>query len=386
MQKRVTILGSTGSVGRSTLSVIDSNSDKFKVKALAARSNAKLLIEQVHKFCPEVVAVVDETSANEVRDAVADCEVLTGIDSLSTVAMMPADTVMCALVGSVGLHPLLAAIQSGNTVAVANKEPFVMAGGIIIEQAKKSKVDILPVDSEHSAVFQCLVGNNKQHVNCIYLTASGGPFYGKGRWELKNITPEQAMRHPTWAMGPKISVDSATLMNKGLEIIEAMWLFGLRCDQVQVLIHPQSIVHSIVEFIDGSMLAQLGVTDMRAPIAYALNYPERRAAPAMRLDLANLTSLQFSKPDMESFRCLALARTAAEKGGTAPAVLNAANEVAVEYFCLGSLNFLQIADVVEQTLDQCTISAADDLDVILEADRMAREYASTIIKKMDASR
>ncbi len=384
MVKRISILGSTGSIGRNVLDVIRRNPQAFKVEALAARGNAGLLREQILEFHPSLAALHHMEAAEALRDSDPGCTILSGLEGLKEVAVCPADLLVNALVGAVGLHPLLAAISAGNHVAIANKEPLVMAGKYILEEARHAGIHVLPIDSEHSAIFQCLHGNRREDVRCVHLTASGGPFYDKSLEELHHITPEQAMRHPTWNMGSKISVDSATLMNKGLEIIEAMWLFGLRSDQIQVVIHPQSIVHSMVEFNDGNLLAQMGKTDMRLPIAFALSFPERLPAlQDMRLDVTSLTKLSFSAPDDSAFPCLRLARKAAQAGGTAPAVLNAANEIAVELFCVGKIAFNTIAEIVGQTLERCDISSEYSLDAILEADRTARECARAIARTME---
>lgn len=382
MTKHISILGSTGSIGKNTLDVIRKNPERFKVKVLTARGNIALLQKQIEEFQPALVALNDANAAQELQLLGARCMVLSGPEGLAEAAAFPVDLVVSALVGAAGLQPLLAAIRAGNQVAIANKEPLVMAGDLILEEAQRHAVQLLPIDSEHSAIFQCLQGNKVQDVHCVHLTASGGPFYGRSAAELRAITPEQAMRHPTWDMGAKISVDSATLMNKGLEIIEAMWLFGLRSDQIHVIVHPQSIIHSLVEFNDGSMLAQLGVTDMRLPIAFALNFPERLPAPNRRLDLASLSALHFREPEEDAFPCLGLARRAAATGGTAPAVLNASNEVAVELFCAGRIGFTDIAEIVRNTLEHCAVSSDASLENVLEADMSAREYALAIAQTM----
>ncbi len=382
--KRISILGSTGSIGRNALELVRRNSDRFSVAVLASRSNISLLCEQIREFRPELVAVYDEGAAVELRRVMPGCRVLSGEAGLIEAAAAKVDIALCAVVGAVGLRPLLAAIEAGNHVAVANKEPLVMAGDYVMAQAVRHGVNVLPVDSEHSAIFQCLRGNAHGDVNRIYLTASGGPFYGKSREEQRHITPQQAMRHPTWNMGAKISVDSATLMNKGLEIIEALCLFKVRSEQVEVVIHPQSVIHSMVAFRDGSVLAQLGVTDMKSPIAFALAYPERLDAPQeMMLDVTSLAGLTFGKPDYASFPCLALAREAAAVGGTSPTVLNGANEEAVAAFCEGRIGFLDIAAVVEETMNKCTASQERSLEAVFEADREARVAAVSAIKKME---
>jgi 1-deoxy-D-xylulose-5-phosphate reductoisomerase len=364
--------------------VVRRNPERFSVAVLASRSNVSLLREQIQEFHPELVAVYDEAAAAELRRIMPECRILSGESGLIEAAAMKVDIALCAVVGAVGLRPLLAAIEAGNHVAVANKEPLVMAGDYVMAQAVRYGVDVLPVDSEHNAIFQCLRGNASEDVERIYLTASGGPFYGKSREEQQHITPQQAMRHPTWNMGAKISVDSATLMNKGLEIIEALCLFKVRSEQIEVVIHPQSVIHSMVAFKDGSILAQLGVTDMKAPIAFALAYPERLTAPQeMRLDVTALAGLTFGKPDYASFPCLALAREAAALGGTAPTVLNGANEEAVAAFCAGRIGFLDIAVIVEETMEKCPISKERSLDAVFETDREARIVAVSAIKTME---
>lgn len=382
--RRITVLGSTGSIGRSALDIARRHPDRFTVEALAARNDAERMAEQIREFRPRVAVLSDPAAAARLRAMDPGCPVLGGPEGLAEAAALPADTVLCAVVGAVGLAPLLAALDVGNRVAVANKEPLVMAGRLVMERARARGVDVLPVDSEHNAVFQCLQGHDPADVRCIHLTASGGPFYGRTREQMRDITPEQAAKHPTWRMGEKISVDSATLMNKGLEIIEAMWLFGLPLEKIEVVIHPQSTVHSLVEFNDGNILAQLGVTDMRTPIMHALMYPERAPGPVARLDLAGLGALTFHAPDFEAFPCLALARDAAAEGGTATAVLNAANEEAVAAFCAGRIPFLAIGGVVENTRALCPATADWDLESVLDADRRARETAGGLIARMES--
>ncbi len=382
--RRITVLGSTGSIGRSALDIARRHPDRFTVEALAARSDAERMAAQIREFRPRVAVLSDHAAAARLRAMDPGCPVLGGPEGLAEAAALPADTVLCAVVGAVGLAPLLAALDAGNRVAVANKEPLVMAGRLVMERARARGVDVLPVDSEHNAVFQCLQGHDPADVRCIHLTASGGPFYGRSREQMRDITPEQAAKHPTWRMGEKISVDSATLMNKGLEIIEAMWLFGLPLEKIEVVIHPQSTVHSLVEFNDGNILAQLGVTDMRTPIMHALMYPERAPGPVARLDLADLGALTFHAPDFEAFPCLALARDAAAEGGTATAVLNAANEEAVAAFCAGRIPFLAIGGVVENTRALCPATADWDLESVLDADRRARETAGGLIARMES--
>lgn len=375
MASRVSILGSTGSIGRQALDVVRQGPGDFVVEALAAHSNAALLIEQALEFKPRLVAVSHAPSAAAVRDALPGVEVIVGPDAPSEAAARHADTVLCAMVGAAGIRPILAAIAAGNTVAIANKEPLVMGGRIIMEAARSAGVNVLPVDSEHNAIFQCLMGHPLESVHCIHLTASGGPFYRKSREELRHVTPEQAARHPNWDMGVKISCDSATLMNKGLEVIEAMWLFDLPLEKIEVIIHPQSIVHSMVEFTDGGILAHLGPTNMRFPIQFALTWPNRVQSPLGRLDLANMRELTFAAPDFTEFPCLAYALEAARIGGTAPAILNAANETAVAAFCAKRIEFLDIGAVVRAVLDSVEFRTDDALETVLAADAEARREA-----------
>lgn len=380
--KRISILGSTGSIGRNALEVVRRYPGRFEVTALAAHSNIRLLKKQIEEFRPQYAAVADANAAAGLDAKSLGITLWKGPESLSHAASVCVDTVLCAVVGAVGLRPLLAAIESGNHVAVANKEPFVMAGRLIMERAQAKGIHILPVDSEHNAIFQCLHGHDKRDVRCIHLTASGGPFYGRPRNTLETVTPDEATRHPTWDMGAKISVDSATLMNKGLEIIEAMWLFGLPENLIEVVIHPQSIVHSLVEFNDGSILAHLGVTDMKFPILFALTWPERVEYPMQRLDLTTLRELTFAAPDFQAFPCLGYARHAAAEGGTAPAILNAANEAAVTAFCERRLPFLRISDIVREVREQRPASQEYGLEAILAADTEARERAEILIARV----
>jgi len=306
-------------------------------------------------------------------------QVLAGPSGLEELASVDADVTLCAMVGAAGLKPVLAAIDRGKRVALANKEPLVMAGQLIMQRARERGAEVIPVDSEHSAIFQCLHGHKADDVWCIHLTASGGPFYGRPADSLRRVTPEQATRHPTWDMGEKISVDSATLMNKGLEIIEAMWLFGMRLEQIQVVIHPQSIVHSLVEFCDGSILAHLGPTDMKFPIQLALTWPDRARPPMGRLDLTELPPLTFAAPDFSEFPCLEYARSAARAGGTAPALLNAANETAVRAFCERRIQFLQIGEVVRETMEAAEPVHEVTLETVMAADRDARRHAAEYV-------
>lgn len=379
--RRIAILGSTGSIGRNALEVVRRYPGRFEVAALSTHSNVRLLEAQIREFHPTHAAIANPAAAGALDAAELGVTLMNGSEGLEALAALPVDVVLCAVVGAVGLRPLLAALAAGNRAAVANKEPFVMAGRLIMEEAAARGVEILPVDSEHNAIFQCLQGHDKRDLRCIHLTASGGPFYGQARNSLLEITPEQAAKHPTWDMGTKISVDSATLMNKGLEIIEAMWLFGLPESQIEVVIHPQSIVHSLVEFNDGSILAHLGVTDMKFPILFALTWPERVEYPMKRLDLTAIRELSFAEPDFEAFPCLAYAREAAAEGGTAPAILNAANEVAVEAFCGRRLPFLRISEVVRAVRRSCPAARDYCLEAILAADAEARIKAAEFIGK-----
>jgi len=373
----VVVLGATGSVGRNALAVIDSLRERFHVVGLTAYENASLLGELSQRFGPKYAAIVDEKKLAELRSKCPpQTQVLGGLEGLLGVASAPeADIVLSAIVGAAGLKPVLAAVECGKTIALANKEPLVMAGGIIMSLAEKCGAALLPVDSEHNAIFQCLCGHREHEVHKIVLTASGGPFYGESEQALESVTPEEALEHPTWDMGAKISVDSATLMNKGLEVIEAQWLFGVDVDRIEVVIHPSSVVHSMVEFVDGSIIAQMGASDMRLPIQYALTYPERMESPVPKLSITEVSPLEFFKPSFERFPCLGLAYEAAKIGGTMPAVLNAANEVAVEEFLGRRLGFCDIPKVIEKTMADHTPREAPTLDDVLAADEQARECA-----------
>jgi 1-deoxy-D-xylulose-5-phosphate reductoisomerase len=386
--KRITILGSTGSVGRSALDIVSNHRGWFKVAALTAGNNVDLLEKQIKYFSPEVVALADETAAKELqkrigRQYASPLQILAGQDGIAAAATYKdSDFVLSAIVGAAGLIPTIAAVRSGKTIGLANKEALVMAGRIMTEESKKYGVQILPVDSEHSAIFQCLEGQRKSDVRRIILTASGGPFAGKKINELKDITPEEALRHPKWEMGKKITIDSATLMNKGLEVIEAHHLFGLSSQRIDVLIHPQSIVHSMVEFNDRSCIAQLSVPDMKGPIAYALTYPRRLEDVINGLSLDEIGSLTFKKPDNKGFPCLSYAYLALEAGGTMPSVLNAANEVAVNAFLKGKIKFTKISVIIKKTMDYHIVMSDTELDAVIEADRWAREKAEEVIKSL----
>jgi 1-deoxy-D-xylulose-5-phosphate reductoisomerase len=377
--KRLAILGSTGSIGVNTLEVVEQFSDQFEILALAAGTNLSLLREQITRYKPRLVSVRDQDLARLLQKDLLDkgMEVVSGTEGLVRAATLPGvDLVVSAVVGSVGLLPLLAAIEEGKDLALANKESMVTAGEIIVHKAQEKGVAILPIDSEHSAIFQALGGKvTGEGVKRIILTASGGPFYTLPAEAFEAVSPQQATAHPVWKMGPKISVDSATLMNKGLEVIEAHWFFRVPPERIEIVIHPQGVVHSLVEYVDNSIIAQLSVPDMRIPIAYALSYPKRLATNRPGLNLAELNHLTFDPPDFEKFPCLQLAYQALEKGGTVPAVLNAANEVAVEAFLRGRIAFGHIPQVVASTMNGYQATPLREVEDILEADRWAKEKA-----------
>jgi len=373
--RRLAILGSTGSIGTSTLDVVGAHPDGFRVMALAARANLDLLEAQVRRHAPRLVSVATEASARELRRRLGRTSTEVGWGTaglLGAAADTGADLVVSAIVGGAGLLPTMTAIAAGKDVALANKESLVMAGHLVTAEAQERGVRILPVDSEHSAIFHCLGGRDASRLRRIILTASGGPFRTRPRVAFAGITPEEALKHPNWAMGRKVTIDSATLMNKGLEVIEAHWLFGLPVAQVDVIIHPQSIVHSLVEFMDGSMLAQLGVPDMRVPIQYALTYPDRRTNAVPRLALENLASLTFEAVDREKFPCLDLAYEAAQAGGSSPTILNAANEVAVQGFLSRRIGFDEIPTLIRKALDAHPRQDVSTVEEVLEVDREVR--------------
>src|SRR5205809_1284488 len=376
--KRITLLGATGSIGLRTLDLVSSFSEEFEVAGLAARgSNVERIADLCRKYSPRAVALLDAGALDQLARLLPAPrpELLSGPDGLVALARdVKADIVVSALVGGAGLLPTMAAVLAGRTVALANKETLVMAGSLMTAAARARGVKLLPVDSEHSAVFQCLAGHSRADVHRILLTASGGPFRETPRAKLAAMTVEDALKHPTWKMGAKITIDSATLMNKGLEIIEARWLFDVAPDQVHVVVHPQSIVHSMVEYVDGSVIAQLGVADMGVPILYALSYPERRPTPAARLDLTRVGPLTFYEPDTDKFPCLGLARRALEHGGVAPVVLNAANEVAVAAFLERRIGFTEIAQLIEWALDDAGAGSVGSLEacVVLDAETRGR--------------
>lgn len=381
--KRIALFGSTGSIGTQALEVIAANSNLFSVEVLTCHSNDDLLIEQALKFSPNIIVVGDETKYTKVKEALAstNVKVFAGDKALEEVASMDVyDLMVAAIVGYAGLKPTIKAINAGKAIALANKETLVVAGDIIMQMAVANRVPVIPVDSEHSAIFQCLVGEARNPIEKVILTASGGPFLGRKTNYLVNVKREHALQHPNWNMGAKISVDSATLMNKGLEMIEARWLFNLRPDQIQVLIHPQSIVHSMVQFEDGSIKAQMGMPDMKLPIQYALAFPQRIKNAFPRCDFRKFNTFNFDEPDYRTFRNLGLAIDALKKGGNLPAVLNAANEIAVYAFLRNKLGFLEMTDVIEETMQKVAFIAAPSLEDYYESDGEARNYAADMIR------
>jgi 1-deoxy-D-xylulose-5-phosphate reductoisomerase len=374
MTRNISILGSTGSIGVQTLDVAR-NLD-IKISGLSAHSNIDLLEKQIREFMPRVVAVGTEKLAEELKNRVSDCnvEIFYGDEGLIRVATIEdADTVVTSVVGIVGLIPTMEAIRKGKHIALANKETLVTAGKLVMSEAREFGVKILPVDSEHSAIFQCFMGNRSQDVEKIILTASGGPFRGKNPEDMEKVTLAQALKHPNWSMGSKITIDSATLMNKGLEVIEAKWLFGLEIDQIQVIVHPQSIIHSMVEYTDGSVMAQLGSPDMRLPIQFALTYPIREANNFSRLNLLKTNNLTFEEPDFVAFPCLKYAFDSLKLGGTMPVVLNAANEIAVSMFLKEKIRFMDIPRIIENVMGKHTVNNNPSLNDIIEVDMWARE-------------
>jgi 1-deoxy-D-xylulose-5-phosphate reductoisomerase len=385
LKRRIAILGSTGSIGTQALDVIRRHPDQFEVEVLTAQSSSAALIRQAIEFRPNAVVIGDEIHYSEVNSALAkyDIKVFAGREALLQIVEMESiDLVLVALVGFAALLPTLRAIEAGKTIAIANKETFVVAGEIVTALAKKKGVNILPVDSEHSAIFQCLAGEFHNPVEKIILTASGGPFRGQSREFLHKVTKEQALNHPNWNMGCKVTIDSATLMNKGLEVIEARWLFGIAAEQIEVIVHPQSIIHSMVQFADGSIKAQMGLPDMRLPIQYALGYPQRLVSDLPRFNFADYPEFTFSKPDSENFRNLALAYEALGKGGNMPCILNAADEVAVHAFLKDRIGFMQITDVIEQCMQQVSFIQSPGYDDYVQSDNETRIKAKAIITGM----
>ena len=379
---KIVLLGSTGSIGTQTLEIVRNYPDDLQVLALAAGSNVSLMEKQIREFMPKKAVMWSEEAAKDLKEKVADLdvEVLSGMDGLlDIVTIAEANTVVTAIVGMIGIRPTIAAIESGKTIALANKETLVTAGHIIMPLAKEKGVKILPVDSEHSAIFQSMNGEKKEQVDKILLTASGGPFRGKKTEELLNIQVEDALKHPNWSMGRKITIDSATLVNKGLEVIEAKWLFDVSLEQIQVVVHPQSIIHSMVQYKDGGIIAQLGTPDMKLPIQYALFYPERRELPGKKLDFYELSQMTFEKPDMDTFYGLKLAFEASKMGGSMPTVYNAANEKAVSLFLDRKIKFLQIPELINKAMNNHKIIANPNVDEILSAESEAYDYISTLI-------
>ncbi len=381
--KRVAVFGSTGSIGTQALAVIADNAGQFSAEVLTAQSNDDLLIRQALQFNPNVVVIGDEKKYSRVKDALSSTaiKVFAGEKALEEVASMDCyDLMLAAIVGYAGLKPTLNAIYAGKAVALANKETLVVAGDIIMQKAVEHRVPVIPVDSEHSAIFQCLVGETRNGIDKVILTASGGPFIGRKPNYLVNVKREHALQHPNWSMGAKITIDSATLMNKGLEMIEAKWLFNLRPDQIQVVIHPQSIIHSMVQFEDGSIKAQMGLPDMKLPIQYALSFPRRLPNHLPRYDFKKVSTLTFEEPDIKTFRNLALAQEALAKGGNLPCVMNAANEIAVFAFLRNRINFLDMTDVIEKTMQQIPFIEKPTLEEYFDSDGEARNFAADIIK------
>ena len=384
--KKVSILGATGSIGQSTLDLIERSPDRFEVVALTASVNAAELAEAARRTGAKLAVIADESRLPELEAALrgTDCRAATGADALIEAGTGDADLVMAAIVGCAGLAPTMAAVEAGKSVALANKEALVTAGDLMTDAAARSGARLLPVDSEHNAIFQSLAGSRIEQVSRIILTASGGPFRTTSTEDMRLATPAQAVAHPNWTMGAKISVDSATLMNKGLELIEAHYLFGLPSERIDILVHPQSVIHSLVEYVDGSVLAQLGSPDMRIPIAYALAWPDRMPTPAQRLNLVDIARLDFGEPDLERFPALRLAREALEAGGSAPAVLNAANEVAVATFLDGRIQFPDISRLVESALERNERPGPQSIEDVFEIDREVRRDVTMLIEELCA--
>ena len=382
MRRKLAILGATGSVGKSTLDLIERNPERFEVVAVTAATNAEALADIARRTGARLAVVSDERRLSDLRELLvgSNCRAAAGDQALIEAAAGEAELVIAAIVGCAGLKPVMAAIEAGRTVALANKEALVTAGALMTEAAIRSGATLLPVDSEHNAIFQCLACSRNDDVAKLILTASGGPFRTASAEMMRNATPAEAVAHPNWSMGAKISVDSATMMNKGLELIEAHHLFGVPSKRMEIIIHPQSVVHSLVEFVDGSVLAQLGSPDMRIPIAYALAWPERIPTPAQRLDLASIARLEFEQPDLTRFPALRIAREALEAGGSAPAVLNAANEAAVSRFLTGSIGFTDIPRLVERALEESNLAAPSSIAEVLEIDRLTRQRVDAVMQ------
>lgn len=384
MKRHLAILGSTGSIGTQALEVVDEHPDLFEVYALTANNQVDLLIEQARKYMPEVVVIANETKYPELKEALEDLpiKVWAGSEAIAQVVQMESiDMVLTAMVGYAGLRPTIEAIKKGKAIALANKETLVVAGELIMGLAEEYRVPILPVDSEHSAIFQCLTGAGDNPVEKILLTASGGPFRSKSLEELAHVTKAQALKHPNWTMGAKITIDSASMMNKGFEMIEAKWLFGMTPDQIQIVVHPQSVIHSMVQFEDGAVIAQLGIPDMKLPIAYAFSFPKRLKSMAPRLDFNQYNTLTFEEPDMKRFRNLTFAFEAARRGGNAPCVLNAANEVVVAAFLRDEIGFLRMSDVIEETMGRVAFLEKPTYEDYVRTDAEARRVAARLIGK-----
>lgn len=380
--KKIAILGSTGSIGTQTLDIVRNYSEELQVVALAAGSNVELLEKQVREFQPKVVAMWSERAALELKQRIGDLkvEVLNGMEGLLAIAVLSeVEVLVTAIVGMIGIRPTIEAIKAGKDIALANKETLVCAGHIIMPLAKEHNVSILPVDSEHSAIFQSLNGEPKNRISKILLTASGGPFRGKKREELQNMQVEDALKHPNWSMGRKITIDSSTLVNKGLEVMEAKWLFGVEPEQIQVVVHPQSIIHSMVEYVDGAVIAQLGIPDMKLPIQYALFYPDRRVMNEKKLDFFELQNMTFEKPDTETFYGLKLAYEALRSGGNVPTIYNAANEKAVALFLEKKISYLQIPEMIERSMSKISKIENPDVEQILETESRVYEYISGLV-------
>ena len=388
-QKNIAILGSTGSIGTQTLDVVRSHPELFTVKAIAAYASDELVEKQLAEFVPELVVLVDEAAADRLRKRVGDkykgrTEILSGSEALITAATLDSiDTVVTSLMGFAGLAPTMAAIKAHKHIALANKETLVVAGELVMKTAAAEGVAILPVDSEHCALFQCLEGERRDKISKLIVTASGGPFRGKTTEDLAGVTVKECLAHPTWSMGKKITIDSATLVNKGLEVIEAHWLYDIPYDRIQVVVHPQSIIHSMIEYVDGAVMAQLGSTDMRLPIQYALTYPERQSAEWPRLDFWQMKNLTFEKPDMDTFRGLKIAYQVGKAGGIMPCIFNGANEIAVAEFLAGNIGFLDIYEIIERTIDaRENVTGELSLDILNREDAWAREYARSIVNSI----
>jgi 1-deoxy-D-xylulose-5-phosphate reductoisomerase len=391
--KVLSVLGSTGSIGTNTLNVVSSFPEHFRIAGLSGGKNIEQLASQIEEVRPEIASSADGGVSSELQSLLrqrgyplAKTNFVHGVEGNIEVSCHPASSiVVSAISGGAGLLPTYRALEQGKSIALANKETLVMAGALMMQKSREKEIEILPVDSEHNAIHQCLRGGRRKELKRLILTASGGPFRGTPKEQLSAVTPEQALNHPTWRMGRKITIDSATLMNKGLEVIEASWLFGATPGEISVVVHPQSVVHSMVEFIDGSILAQMGLTDMRIPIQYALTYPDRWNTPLPSLDICQLPKLEFMEPDPEKFRCLGLAYKALWTGGTAPAVLNAANEVAVEAFLNNGIGFQEIPQVIESVLDSHSAQPASDLETVLKADAWAREEARILSRSSSSA-